>query len=168
MEPTPPTGGRHERYSRGVIPIGDDRLRRKSRASATGIQKPCSLSILGRASRGIRGTAAHTVQGSYFNQAIRGKFAYRRSPGCAGAEPSGRASAVNGIDVSRTVAALPAGSRISDYITLGVVAKFFPIEKIPSVPASGNAICQRMSWCVMSSRWRCTCAHPIARSCGAC
>lgn len=35
--------------------------------------------------------------------------------------------------MSRTVAALPAGSRITDYISLGVVAKFFPIEKIREI-----------------------------------
>lgn len=32
--------------------------------------------------------------------------------------------------MSRTVAALPAGSRITDYISLGVVAKTFPLDKI--------------------------------------
>ena len=35
--------------------------------------------------------------------------------------------------MARTVAALPAGSRITDYISLGVIAKFFPIEKIREV-----------------------------------
>src|SRR5437879_11840369 len=35
--------------------------------------------------------------------------------------------------MARTVAALPAGSRISDYISLGVIAKFFPVEKIREV-----------------------------------
>ena len=35
--------------------------------------------------------------------------------------------------MARTVAALPAGSRITDYISLGVIAKFFPIEKIQEV-----------------------------------
>jgi hypothetical protein len=35
--------------------------------------------------------------------------------------------------MARTVAALPAGSRITDYISLGVVAKFFPIEKIREI-----------------------------------
>ena len=35
--------------------------------------------------------------------------------------------------MARTVAALPAGSRITDYISLGVVAKFFPIDKIHEV-----------------------------------
>jgi Insertion element 4 transposase N-terminal len=33
----------------------------------------------------------------------------------------------------RTVATLPAGSRITDYISLGVIAKFFPIEKIREI-----------------------------------
>jgi len=32
--------------------------------------------------------------------------------------------------MARTVATLPAGSRISDYISLGVIAKFFPVEKV--------------------------------------
>ena len=35
--------------------------------------------------------------------------------------------------MARTLAALPAGSRITDYISLGVVAKFFPVEKIHEV-----------------------------------
>ena len=32
--------------------------------------------------------------------------------------------------MARTVATLPAGSRISDYISLGVIAKFFPPEEV--------------------------------------
>src|SRR5580658_4520368 len=35
--------------------------------------------------------------------------------------------------MSRTVAALPAGSRITDYISLGVVARTFPLDKIRAV-----------------------------------
>src|ERR1700723_4524558 len=35
--------------------------------------------------------------------------------------------------MARTMAALPAGSRITDYISLGVVAKFFPVEKVRAV-----------------------------------
>src|SRR5450432_374338 len=35
--------------------------------------------------------------------------------------------------MARTLAALPAGSRITDYISLGVIAKFFPAEKIQEV-----------------------------------
>lgn len=35
--------------------------------------------------------------------------------------------------MARTVAALPAGSRITDYISLGVIARFFPAEKIHDV-----------------------------------
>jgi hypothetical protein len=35
--------------------------------------------------------------------------------------------------MARTVAALPAGSRITDYIRLGVIAKFFPLEKIREI-----------------------------------
>src|ERR671925_2002405 len=40
--------------------------------------------------------------------------------------------------MARTVAALPAGSRITDYISLGVIAKFFPIEKIHEVLKQTN------------------------------
>jgi hypothetical protein len=32
--------------------------------------------------------------------------------------------------MARSVATLPAGSRITDYISLGVIAKFFPLEKV--------------------------------------
>ena len=35
--------------------------------------------------------------------------------------------------MARTIASLPAGARITDYISLGVVAKFFPREKIDAV-----------------------------------
>jgi len=40
--------------------------------------------------------------------------------------------------MARTVAALPAGSRITDYISLGVIAKFFPAEKIHEVLKQTN------------------------------
>ncbi len=35
--------------------------------------------------------------------------------------------------MARTVAALPAGSRITDYISLGVIAKFFPLAKVREI-----------------------------------
>ena len=35
--------------------------------------------------------------------------------------------------MARTLPALPAGSRITDYISLGVIAKFFSAEKIHEV-----------------------------------
>jgi len=38
--------------------------------------------------------------------------------------------------MSRTVASLPVGSRITDYISLGVVAKAFPLEKIRAALAA--------------------------------
>lgn len=42
--------------------------------------------------------------------------------------------------MARTLAALPAGSRITDYISLGVVAKSFPAEKVRAVlKESGRA-----------------------------
>src|SRR5206468_10095469 len=37
------------------------------------------------------------------------------------------------VTMARTLAELPAGSRITDYISLGVIAKFFPVEKIREV-----------------------------------
>jgi hypothetical protein len=50
----------------------------------------------------------------------------------------------------RTVAELPCGSRIADYISLGVLAKTFPSRKVQKIlkesgrRASGNAICLHM------------------------
>ncbi len=35
--------------------------------------------------------------------------------------------------MARTVASLAAGSRITDYISLGVIAKFFPVQRIESI-----------------------------------
>ncbi len=35
--------------------------------------------------------------------------------------------------MARAVASLPAGSRITDYISLGVIAKFFPVQKVHDV-----------------------------------
>ncbi len=40
--------------------------------------------------------------------------------------------------MARTLAKLPAGSRITDYISLGVIAKFFPVEKIHDVLKQTN------------------------------
>jgi Insertion element 4 transposase N-terminal/Transposase DDE domain len=40
--------------------------------------------------------------------------------------------------MARTVAALPAGSRITDYISLGVIAKFFPAERIHKILKQTN------------------------------
>ena len=40
--------------------------------------------------------------------------------------------------MARTVATLPAGSRITDYISLGVIAKTFPMSKIHAVLAATN------------------------------
>jgi len=40
--------------------------------------------------------------------------------------------------MARTLAELPAGSRITDYISLGVIAKFFPVDKIHDVLEQTN------------------------------
>jgi len=40
--------------------------------------------------------------------------------------------------MARTMASLPAGSRITDYISLGVIAKFFPLEKVREVLAQAK------------------------------
>ncbi len=40
--------------------------------------------------------------------------------------------------MARTLAELPAGSRITDYISLGAIAKFFPAEKIHEVLKETN------------------------------
>ena len=42
--------------------------------------------------------------------------------------------------MARTLAALPEGSRITDYISLGVIAKTFPLKRVRAVlSASGKA-----------------------------
>ena len=42
--------------------------------------------------------------------------------------------------MARKIAALPAGSRITDYISLGVVAKTFPASKVHQIlTATGKA-----------------------------
>jgi hypothetical protein len=40
--------------------------------------------------------------------------------------------------MARTVAELPAGSRVTDYISLGVIAKTFPIDKVHAALAATN------------------------------
>jgi hypothetical protein len=41
--------------------------------------------------------------------------------------------------MARTVASLPEGSRITDYISLGVITKTFPVSKIHAVLAATGA-----------------------------
>lgn len=38
--------------------------------------------------------------------------------------------------MARTLATLPEGSRITDYVSLGVIAKTFPLERVRSVLAA--------------------------------
>src|SRR5437667_12825956 len=45
--------------------------------------------------------------------------------------------------MARTVASLPAGSRITDYISLGVLAKTFPLDKVKAVVAAAGKTNQR-------------------------
>ncbi len=45
--------------------------------------------------------------------------------------------------MARTVAVLPAGTRITDYISLGVITKTFPVGKVRSALASTNKSSQR-------------------------
>lgn len=45
--------------------------------------------------------------------------------------------------MARTLAELPAGSRITDHISLGVIARFFPVEKIREVLEQTNRVVQR-------------------------
>ena len=40
--------------------------------------------------------------------------------------------------MARPIASLPAGSRITDYISLGVIAKFFPAEKVHEILQETN------------------------------
>jgi len=45
--------------------------------------------------------------------------------------------------MARTVASLPAGSRITDYISLGVLTKTFPLDKVTAVIAAAGKTNQR-------------------------
>jgi hypothetical protein len=45
--------------------------------------------------------------------------------------------------LARTVASLPAGSRITDYISLGVLTKTFPLDKVMAVVAAAGKTNQR-------------------------
>jgi hypothetical protein len=45
--------------------------------------------------------------------------------------------------MARTVASLPAGSRITDYISLGVLTKTFPLDKVKSVIAGAGKVNRR-------------------------
>jgi Transposase DDE domain. len=45
--------------------------------------------------------------------------------------------------MARTVATLPAGSRITDYISLGVLTKTFPLDKVQAVVAAAGKTNQR-------------------------
>ena len=45
--------------------------------------------------------------------------------------------------MARTVASLPAGSRITDYISLGVLTKTFPLDKVMAVVATAGKTNQR-------------------------
>jgi hypothetical protein len=82
-------------------------------------------------------------------QIIGGRFAYGRIPEQPAGTTDGAITAADGWEeppMARTVAALPAGSRITDNLSLGLIARFFPAKKIrailqePSAPASGSVI----------------------------
>ena len=45
--------------------------------------------------------------------------------------------------MARTIAALPKGSRITDYISIGVISKTFPLEKVNRILQSTGKISQR-------------------------
>ena len=76
--------------------------------------------------------------------------------------------------MARRLAELPKGSRISDYISLGVIAKTFPADKIEAVlAATGKASVRRRALpaqvvATTSSPWLFTCSPPTARCCAAC
>ena len=45
--------------------------------------------------------------------------------------------------MTRTVAELPEGSRITDYISIGVISKTFPLEKVKAILERTGKISQR-------------------------
>jgi Insertion element 4 transposase N-terminal/Transposase DDE domain len=52
-------------------------------------------------------------------------------------------STVGELTMARTLAALPEGSRITDYISLGVIAKTFPLKRVRAVLAATGKASQR-------------------------
>ena len=70
-----------------------------------------------------------------------------------------------------TASMMPAGSRIPDYIRLGVIMKFFPAEKVREIlketrrASIREGIRRRTESCTTSSLWRCTCVRHIAKFC---
>src|SRR5260370_4544361 len=52
-------------------------------------------------------------------------------------------SATGELAMARTVAALPEGSRITDYISLGVITKTFPLKRVRAVLAAAGKASQR-------------------------
>ncbi|MFN7541513.1 MAG: transposase domain-containing protein [Acidobacteriota bacterium] len=42
--------------------------------------------------------------------------------------------------MARTIASLPTGSHITHYIRLGVIAKFFPAEKVDGILKATNRV----------------------------
>ena len=45
--------------------------------------------------------------------------------------------------MARTIAALPAGTRITDYISLGVITKTFPMKKVRAILAATEKASER-------------------------
>jgi hypothetical protein len=66
--------------------------------------------------------------------------------------------------MARTVAGLPEGTRITDYISLGVIAKTFPMAKVRTVlAATGKASVRERDLPA-----HVMCSPLIERCCGAC
>ena len=60
--------------------------------------------------------------------------------------------------MARTPATLPEGSRITDYISLGVITKTFPLERVRAVLASSgkaSVICPHLWSSITPLTWRC-------------
>ena len=78
--------------------------------------------------------------------------------------------------MARSAARLPAGSRITDYVSLGVVAKTFPINTVRAiVSAMGRgSIRERdlpahvVMYYITSSPWHFTCSPPRVKCCDVC
>ena len=76
--------------------------------------------------------------------------------------------------MARTIAELPKGTRITDYISLGVLTKTFPLSQVKAVLAAQGRASQRQRelpahvvvYYVIA--WRCSCKFPIARCCAVC
>src|SRR5450755_704644 len=113
----------HERNSGGIYRPVVSCVRRRPRDIAAGIPQSGDLSLLRRSCGGACSPAGRSFQRQLLQPGHQGALSL-----CFVGKGANRRG--GGSLMSRTQASLPAGSRITDYISLGVVTKALPLDKI--------------------------------------